>query len=88
LFYSFKYLYLFAGDCVLQIADAVVVARYIGATLVLPDIRGNKPGDERFAACHFHDNHLLFFCNEHKKIKLLALFLPLDLFEMIRMVNS
>ncbi|KAJ6983752.1 protein MANNAN SYNTHESIS-RELATED [Populus alba x Populus x berolinensis] len=29
-----------------QIADAVVVARYIGATLVLPDIRGNKPGDE------------------------------------------
>ncbi|KAI5575644.1 hypothetical protein BDE02_10G225400 [Populus trichocarpa] len=30
-----------------QIADAVVVARYIGATLVLPDIRGNKPGDER-----------------------------------------
>ncbi|KAJ6325764.1 hypothetical protein OIU76_012781 [Salix suchowensis] len=30
-----------------QIADAVVVARYIGATLVLPDIRGSKPGDER-----------------------------------------
>lgn len=30
-----------------QIADAVVVARYIGATLVLPDIRGDKPGDER-----------------------------------------
>ncbi|XP_065852426.1 protein MANNAN SYNTHESIS-RELATED 2-like [Euphorbia lathyris] len=30
-----------------QIADAVVVARYVGATIVLPDIRGNKPGDER-----------------------------------------
>ncbi|KAF2302927.1 hypothetical protein GH714_011129 [Hevea brasiliensis] len=32
---------------ILQIADAVVVARYVGATLVIPDIRGNKPGDER-----------------------------------------
>ncbi|XP_057967593.1 protein MANNAN SYNTHESIS-RELATED 1 [Malania oleifera] len=30
-----------------QIADAVIVAKYLGATLVLPDIRGNKPGDER-----------------------------------------
>ncbi|XWS11593.1 hypothetical protein CRYUN_Cryun37aG0012700 [Craigia yunnanensis] len=30
-----------------QIADAVVVARYLAATLVLPDIRGTKPGDER-----------------------------------------
>ncbi|KAL5554546.1 hypothetical protein UlMin_041947 [Ulmus minor] len=30
-----------------QIADAVVVARYLGATLVLPDIRGSKPGDQR-----------------------------------------
>nr|POE60743.1 uncharacterized protein CFP56_53404 [Quercus suber] len=30
-----------------QIADAVVVARYLGATLVLPDIRGTNPGDER-----------------------------------------
>ncbi|XP_052181724.1 protein MANNAN SYNTHESIS-RELATED 1-like [Diospyros lotus] len=30
-----------------QIADAVVVARYLRATLVLPDIRGNKPGDKR-----------------------------------------
>ncbi|KAI8544813.1 hypothetical protein RHMOL_Rhmol08G0324100 [Rhododendron molle] len=30
-----------------QIADAVVVARYLGATLVLPDIRGSKPGDKR-----------------------------------------
>ncbi|KAK9281120.1 hypothetical protein L1049_004013 [Liquidambar formosana] len=30
-----------------QIADAVVVARYLGATLVLPDIRGSKPGDIR-----------------------------------------
>ncbi|XP_059458642.1 protein MANNAN SYNTHESIS-RELATED 1-like [Corylus avellana] len=30
-----------------QIVDAVVVARYLGATLVLPDIRGSKPGDER-----------------------------------------
>ncbi|KAH7515400.1 hypothetical protein FEM48_Zijuj10G0022500 [Ziziphus jujuba var. spinosa] len=30
-----------------QIAEAVVVARYLGATLVLPDIRGSNPGDER-----------------------------------------
>jgi len=30
-----------------QIADAVVVARYLGATLVLPDIRGSEPGDKR-----------------------------------------
>ncbi|KAF8400233.1 hypothetical protein HHK36_013530 [Tetracentron sinense] len=30
-----------------QIADAVVVARYLGATLVLPDIRGSKPGENR-----------------------------------------
>ncbi|PON53203.1 GDP-fucose protein O-fucosyltransferase [Parasponia andersonii] len=30
-----------------QIADAVVVARSLGATLVVPDIRGNKPGDQR-----------------------------------------
>ncbi|KAG9149791.1 hypothetical protein Leryth_026332 [Lithospermum erythrorhizon] len=28
-----------------QIADAVVVARYLRATLVLPDIRGTQPGD-------------------------------------------
>ncbi|KAI4344482.1 hypothetical protein L6164_011703 [Bauhinia variegata] len=27
-----------------QVADAVVVARYLGATLVLPDIRSSKPG--------------------------------------------
>lgn len=30
-----------------QIADAVVIARYLGGTLVLPDIRGSKPGDKR-----------------------------------------
>ncbi|KAJ8756293.1 hypothetical protein K2173_025105 [Erythroxylum novogranatense] len=30
-----------------QIADAVVVAQHLGATLVLPDIRGTRPGDER-----------------------------------------
>uniref|UniRef100_A0A7C9DCH6 O-fucosyltransferase family protein n=1 Tax=Opuntia streptacantha TaxID=393608 RepID=A0A7C9DCH6_OPUST len=30
-----------------QIADAVVVARTLGATLVLPDIRGSKLGDKR-----------------------------------------
>ncbi|KAI5679545.1 hypothetical protein M9H77_00772 [Catharanthus roseus] len=29
-----------------QIADAVVVARYLRATLVLPDIRGSKPSDK------------------------------------------
>ncbi|XP_031250308.1 protein MANNAN SYNTHESIS-RELATED 2-like [Pistacia vera] len=30
-----------------QIADAVVVASVLQATLVVPDIRGSKPGDER-----------------------------------------
>ncbi|XP_054779909.1 protein MANNAN SYNTHESIS-RELATED 1-like [Prosopis cineraria] len=30
-----------------QIADAVIVARYLGAKLVLPDIRGTQPGDRR-----------------------------------------
>ncbi|KAL0341762.1 UNVERIFIED_CONTAM: protein MANNAN SYNTHESIS-RELATED 1 [Sesamum calycinum] len=30
-----------------QIADAVVVARYLRATLVIPDIRGSQPGDKR-----------------------------------------
>ncbi|KAJ8431756.1 hypothetical protein Cgig2_028973 [Carnegiea gigantea] len=30
-----------------QIADALVVARSLGATLVLPDIRGSKLGDKR-----------------------------------------
>lgn len=30
-----------------QIADAVIVARYLGASLVIPDIRGSQPGDKR-----------------------------------------
>lgn len=30
-----------------QISDAVVIARYLGATLVLPDIRGNELGKKR-----------------------------------------
>lgn len=30
-----------------QISDAVVVARYLKATLVIPDIRGSQPGDRR-----------------------------------------
>ncbi|KAJ9537561.1 LOW QUALITY PROTEIN: hypothetical protein OSB04_030294 [Centaurea solstitialis] len=30
-----------------QVADAVVVARYLKATLVIPDIRGSQPGDRR-----------------------------------------
>ncbi|ONM56039.1 O-fucosyltransferase family protein [Zea mays] len=30
-----------------QITDAVVVARYLGATFVLPDIRGNELGNKR-----------------------------------------
>ncbi|KAJ1428437.1 putative O-fucosyltransferase, plant [Sesbania bispinosa] len=29
-----------------QIADAVIVARNLGATLVIPDIRGSQPGDK------------------------------------------
>ncbi|XP_009785320.1 protein MANNAN SYNTHESIS-RELATED 1-like [Nicotiana sylvestris] len=34
-------------DHVTQIADAVVVAKYLGATLVLPEIRGTKTGHKR-----------------------------------------
>ncbi|XP_059636139.1 protein MANNAN SYNTHESIS-RELATED 1-like [Cornus florida] len=30
-----------------KIANAVVVAGYLGATIVLPDIRGSKPGEKR-----------------------------------------
>ncbi|KAJ0515037.1 putative GDP-fucose protein O-fucosyltransferase [Helianthus annuus] len=30
-----------------QITDAVIVARYLKATLVIPDIRGSEPGDRR-----------------------------------------
>ncbi|KAE9621254.1 hypothetical protein Lal_00023657 [Lupinus albus] len=30
-----------------QITDAVIVARSLGATLVIPDIRGSQPGDKR-----------------------------------------
>lgn len=30
-----------------QITDAVVVARQLGAKLVLPDIRGSQPGEKR-----------------------------------------
>ncbi|RZS26231.1 hypothetical protein BHM03_00059549 [Ensete ventricosum] len=36
---------------VLQVTDAVVIARYLGATLVLPDIRGRKLGRQRY--CFF-----------------------------------
>ncbi|KAM0037960.1 putative GDP-fucose protein O-fucosyltransferase [Helianthus debilis subsp. tardiflorus] len=32
-----------------QITDAVVVARYLKATLVIPDIRGSQPGDWRLS---------------------------------------
>ncbi|XP_058068096.1 protein MANNAN SYNTHESIS-RELATED 2-like isoform X2 [Magnolia sinica] len=32
---------------ILQIADAVVITRYLGATLVLPDIRGRTPSEKR-----------------------------------------
>lgn len=30
-----------------QLVDAVVIARYLGATLILPDIRGSEPGQQR-----------------------------------------
>ena len=39
--------YCFLFNC--QVADAVVIAKYLGATLVTPDIRGSNPGDERLA---------------------------------------
>ncbi|KAF9615153.1 hypothetical protein IFM89_022214 [Coptis chinensis] len=31
-----------------QIANTVVIARHLGATLVLPDIRGSNPGETRY----------------------------------------
>jgi hypothetical protein len=34
----------------LQIADAVVIARYLGATLVLPEIRGSELGKRRYVS--------------------------------------
>lgn len=36
-----------------QVADAVVIARYLRATLVLPDIRGSVPGQKRYAIPKF-----------------------------------
>lgn len=47
LLFLLYFLYPFVGKCIFQIADAVVVARVLQATLVIPDIRGSKPGDER-----------------------------------------
>lgn len=38
----------FPGYHPFQIADAVVVARQLKATLVIPDIRGSEPGDRRY----------------------------------------
>ena len=38
--------FLIDAYCLFQIADAVVVARYLGATLVVPDIRGKELGDK------------------------------------------
>ena len=34
----------------MQIADAVVIARYLGATLVLPEVRGNELGKSRYVS--------------------------------------
>lgn len=51
-----------------QIADAVVVAKSLGATLVIPDIRGSKLGDKRLVVKSCNINHLLLFllcCRHH-----------------------
>ena len=38
-----------------------MVAKHLGATLVLPDIRGSKPGDEMLVRfCNFHKHYFLF----------------------------
>jgi hypothetical protein len=34
----------------LQIADAVVIARYLGAALVLPEVRGLELGNKRYVS--------------------------------------
>lgn len=62
----------FSSIC-LQIADAVVVARYLGATIVLPDIRGSKPGDKRLVVhspshlIWYHKSLLLFTISHEKR---------------------
>lgn len=42
-----------------KVADAVVVARSLGATLVLPDIRGSELGEKRFVLKLFSDKSFL-----------------------------
>jgi hypothetical protein len=42
--------YVFVLPLCLQIADAVVIARYLGATLVLPEIRGDELGKSRYVS--------------------------------------
>lgn len=39
-----------------------MVAKHLGATLVLPDIRGSKPGDERLGLLYVHDIFGLIIC--------------------------
>lgn len=36
-----------AINFIIQVTDAVVIARYLGAILVIPDIRGNEVGQKR-----------------------------------------
>ncbi|KAF5817430.1 hypothetical protein HanXRQr2_Chr02g0052911 [Helianthus annuus] len=37
----------FVNDSHFPITDAVIVTRYLKATLVIPSIRGSEPGDQR-----------------------------------------
>lgn len=39
----------------------MMVAKHLGATIVLPDIRGSKPGDEMLVVFAFFVNVLVSF---------------------------
>lgn len=51
-----------------QIADAVIVARNLGATLVVPDIRGSQPGDKRLVLPAIRDLGLVHIVNFFTRI--------------------
>lgn len=49
-----------------------MVAKHLGATLVLPDIRGSKPGDERLVLfLYVHDFFLVCYFVSLKVLKLM-----------------
>ncbi|KAL0656798.1 hypothetical protein Bca4012_077382 [Brassica carinata] len=52
-----------------QITDAVMVAKHLGATLVLPDIRGSKPSnskDHSTAEDHIYKIHTFYHHKQNR----------------------